>query len=216
MQKGCYRLSSIVATAASAAIGATAAATAPGPSGAGVIVTQTASDAALVFVGFLLAAAWDSWRDRRAWRGQKQTLLIELESNLSALQSRFDQLPAGVREGIEKFWQDGSATLDQAILEGLPDVSLLVDLKTSAWQSLVAQGLLPRLGDARAAVSKAYDQIVLANHLLGTSFPLYGLSLNTAASAAQKANFLKAAKLTMAYPSCYTLPAVRAALDALK
>ncbi len=174
---------------------------------------QVAGSATMValgaLLGALLLAGWDLWKEHKAWHRHRQTLVMELKANQVALETRFKELPEEIRNAVEAAWAGGEVNLSPDDLQKLPSLFVPVDLRATAWESIVALGLVPRLAGDRDVVVDAYEKTMVANQMAAFSLPLYELSLNPAADQAQ---CRQAAQLMAVFPHIQCLPAVRTAV----
>lgn len=168
--------------------------------------------AGLVAFGFVLASVWDWNKTWIAWRRQKKTLIAELRANETALDSRLNGLPEVIRQAIVSAWGGDATELGHETLAQLPVLAMTPGLRTAAWDSIVAQGLAPKLGKSLPLVSEAYQQTAGANYILTLSLPAFELSFNTALPPDLRESLQLAARASAVSPVLHCLPAIRSAL----
>jgi hypothetical protein len=134
-------------------------------------------DLLLVFVGFVLAIAWDRFKD---WR-RFETLLRrwvpeELQEIKNSLEFRLANLPESLREKV-KIAQGGVVGLNPSELTALP-IDVREPYRTDAWQTFIANGYASKLEDeVYKTLREAYTTLEGLNFIAGlATFQLVGSS----------------------------------------
>jgi len=180
---------------------------------ANVDLARTVMDVLLVLFGFFMAMAWDLIKDKRAWYSLRNAVVEELKANQAHINLRFRGLPEAAQKAIKECWTAGKVSIPSEILKKFPALSLGVELKTSVWDSVVANGHARQLLGNFSTVATAYDKIRFANHHIASCLPLFELSLNIHIEVADRDAFRHASQTAALSPEIYCLPAINAALE---
>lgn len=162
--------------------------------------------------GFILAVVWDHYKEYSRWTGHRKAIIEELKENKNHLELSFNQLPSPIRQAITTAWNGGEVFLPNHDIEKYVAFTLRPELKTSAWDSVIALGLASRLLGNYSVVAHAYEKIRQANHAITSYVPLYELSLNPNNSDENRETFRQLSKMVVLSPELFCLPAIEIAL----
>lgn len=126
-----------------------------------------------VLVGFVLAIAWDKYKDWCRFETVTRWIYEELQEAKNSLESRFAKLPDAVKEKVKIAQEGGKAKTDLwelLIRSGLPAIDVRMPYGTHAWQTFIASGYASKLEhEDYKTLSEAYTTLEGSNFVAGSA-----------------------------------------------
>jgi len=140
---------------------------------------NTYKDLILLFVGFVMAIAWEKIKDWSRFNALIKSIIEELQGIKNSLESRLANLPDSLKEKV-KSAERGVVGLNLSELTALP-IALRMPYSTKAWQTFIANGYASKLEELEDEVYKtlreAYTTLEGFNFIAGlATFQLVGSS----------------------------------------
>jgi hypothetical protein len=160
-----------------------------------------------VIIGFLLALAWDKYKEWCRFKNSLKMMYEELNNAIISLERKFGELDGELKEAVVIAQKGGNASIVKGHFRNEPVFELMMPHGTSAWDTFQANGFLSKLDRENAEVIKdAYDTLKGASFIKGLVPSLITASLSPEFSERTRQDFLTSSRLAPLYPVIFALP----------